>query len=81
MARFQLTQSIFVGQTKYHGGEVVTDLSPPSVAGDRVWIGPSSAVMAPGMVPLDGSATTMKKGSAFANEQVPSVITGVNSIG
>jgi len=80
MARFRLTQSIFVGQTKYHGGEVVTDLSPPSVAGDRVWLGLTFATMAPGMVPLDASATTMKATSAFANENVPNVILGVHSI-
>jgi hypothetical protein len=81
MARFRLTQSIVVAAIKYHGGEVVTDVQPPSVAGDRVWLGLSSAVMAPGMVPLDASATTMKQGSVFANEQVPTVILGVHSIG
>jgi len=81
MARFQLTQSIFVKDTKYHGGEVVTDIQPPSVPTDRVWIGLTAATMAPGMVPLDGLATTMKSASAFATENVPSVITGVNSIG
>jgi hypothetical protein len=81
MARFRLTQSIVVGAVDYHGGEVVTDIQPPSVPGDRVWLGLSSAVMAPGMVPLDGAATTMKAASAFANEQVPNAILGVHSIG
>jgi len=80
MARFRLTQSIFVKDTKYHGGEVVTDIQPPSVATDRVWLGLSSATMAPGMVPLDGSATSMKAASAFANENVPNAILGVHSI-
>lgn len=80
MVRFRLTQSIFVGQTKYHGGEVVTDVNPPSVATDRVWIGLTAATMAPGMVPLDIPSQNMKAASAFADENVPMVITGVNSI-
>jgi hypothetical protein len=81
LARFQLTQSIVVGAVKYHGGEVVTDTIPLTVPTDRHWPTLSAATMAPGMVPLDGAATTMKNASVFANEQVPNVILGVHSIG
>jgi hypothetical protein len=81
MARFQLTQSIVVGATKYHGGEIVTDTIPLTVPGDRHWPTLTAATMAPGMIPLDGPATTMKQASAFANENVPKVIHGVHSIG
>jgi len=81
MARFQLTQSIVVGAVKYHGGEVVTDTIPLTVPTDRHWPTLSAATMAPGMIPLDGPATTMKQASAFANEQVPNLILGVHSIG
>ena len=69
-----------VGATKFCGGEVVTDISPPSVVGDRHWPGLSAGVMAAGMVPLDSTATDMKNASAFAGEVVPSVILGVHSI-
>jgi hypothetical protein len=81
MARFRLTQSIIVGAVKYHGGEVVTDTIPITIAGDRHWPTLSSATMAPGMIALDASATTMKNASVFANEQVPNAILGVHSIG
>jgi len=81
MSRFRLTQSIVVGATKFIGGEIVTDVQPPSVAGDRYWSGLTAATMAAGMVPLDSAATTMKSASAFANENVPNVVLGVHSIG
>jgi hypothetical protein len=79
--RFRLTQSIVVGAVKYHGGEVVTDTLPLTVATDRHWPTLTAATMAPGMVPLDANSTTMKNASVFANEQVPTVILGVHSIG
>jgi len=66
---------------KFTAGQVVTDTSPASVAADLYWPGLTSATIAPGMVALDGSASTMKSASAFANEVIRTWITGVESVG
>ena len=81
MARFQLTQAIAISQARFHAGEIVTDQQPATVAGDRYWPGLTSQTMAPGMVPLDAGATTMKAASAFAGEVIRTWITGVDSVG
>jgi hypothetical protein len=80
VSRFQLTQAIALPQVRFKAGDIVTDVQPATVAGDRYWQGLSSATMAPGMVPLDGGATTMKAASQFANEAIRTWITGADSI-
>jgi hypothetical protein len=79
MARFRLTQAVVLpSQLRFHAGQIVTDQPPP--AGDLYWAGLTSATMAPGMMPLDGSATTMKNASRYANEPAATAIYGVDSI-
>jgi len=80
VSRFQLTQAIALPQARFKAGDIVTDVQPAAVAGDRYWPGLSAATMGPGMVPLDGSATTMKNASPFASEAVRAWITGADSI-
>jgi len=81
MARFRLTQAIATAQVRFHAGDVVTDTIPLTVATDRYWPGLSAAVMGPGMIALDASATTMKGSSKFAGEVISATILGVDSIG
>jgi hypothetical protein len=80
MARFQLTQAIAIAQARFHAGEIVTDLLPAPVIGDRYWPGLTSATMAPGMVALDAGAISMKAASAFNGEVIRTWITGADSI-
>jgi hypothetical protein len=80
MARFQLTMAVSVGQVCFAAGEIVTDLQPAPVLGDRYWQGLSSATMAPGMVPLDAGAVSMKAASPFNGEVIRTWITGGDSI-
>jgi hypothetical protein len=80
MARFRLTKAFVVGGIKFCAGDIVSDAAPTTV-GDKHWPGLTAGTMGSGMVPIDGPATTMKNASAFASEQVPATITGVDSIG
>ena len=80
MSRFRLTQAIAISQKRFHAGEIVTDVLPVGVPGDRYWQGLSATAMAPGMVPLDGGASTMKSASAFAGEVIRCTITGADSV-
>ena len=61
MARFRLMKAIATGALRFHAGEVVTDTIPLTVATDRHWPGLTASVMASGMVPLDGSASSRKQ--------------------
>jgi hypothetical protein len=81
MARFQSVVAFVVNHKSYKAGTTFADSAGNALAGDVVWatVGLSGG-MSPGLVPLDGAATTVKNGSRFANTQVPS-IDGVNSIG
>jgi hypothetical protein len=81
MARFRLMKAIATGALRFHAGEVVTDTIPLTVATDRHWPGLTASVMASGMVPLDGSASSMKAASVWAGEVLPATILGVDSIG
>ena len=81
MARFKLTQAVAVSPWRFHAGEIVADSQANAQLGDRVWNGLTSATMAPGMTPLDASATSMKAASPFANEPAATAITGADSIG
>jgi hypothetical protein len=81
MARFRLTRAISTAQVKFVAGEIVCDTPGAAVAGDKVWVGLTAATMGSGMIALDSGATTMKAASAWANEQAPLTITGVDSVG
>lgn len=80
MARFQSTVAMIIDHVKFNAGQTFADSVANKVGKDYVWAGMSSTSMHPGLVPLDGTATTMKNASRFATAQVPS-IDGVNSIG
>jgi hypothetical protein len=79
MARFGSTVAFVVAGRKYKAGTTYADTTGNAIAGDVVWVGMSSATMSPGLVPLDGAATSMKNGSVYASATVPR-IDGANSI-
>jgi hypothetical protein len=79
MARFGSTVAFVVGGRKYKAGQTYADSQVNAIGNDVVWVGMSSATMSPGLVPLDGAATTMKGGSRFSGTAVPT-IDGANSI-
>lgn len=80
MARFGSTCAFFVGGRKYKAGTTYADTIGNALAGDVIWPQvASSASMSPGLIPLDGSATTVKAGSVFAGVQFARP-DGVNSI-
>jgi hypothetical protein len=79
MARFGSTQAFVVAGRKYKAGQTYADTTGNALAGDVVWLGMSSATMSPGLVPLDGAATTMKNASPHAGVQIARP-DGVNSI-
>ena len=79
MARFQGTVSMVIDHKKFAAGQTYADTVANKVGSDYVWSGMSSNSLNPGLVPLDGAATTMKNASRFAGSAVPT-IDGVNSI-
>jgi hypothetical protein len=79
MARFGSTVAFFVGGRKYKAGQTYADTAGNALAGDVVWVGMSSQTMSPGLIPLDGPATTMKSASVHVGKQV-NLIDGANSI-
>ena len=79
MARFGSTVAFVIGHTKYRAGTTYADTSVNALPGDVVWVGLSSSKMSPGLIPLDGSATSMKNASVYAGSRVP-LIDGANSI-
>lgn len=79
MARFGSTVAFVVEGKRYKAGQTYSDNKANQLAGDVVWAGMSSSTMSPGLVPLDGAATSMKAGSLHAGKQV-NLIDGANSI-
>ena len=85
MARFGSTVSFTVPTSpngthkKYKAGQTYADTAANALAGDVVWYGMSSATMSPGLIPLDGAATTMKNASVYAGISIARP-DGVNSI-
>lgn len=84
MARFISTVAFTVptggAHQKCKAGTTFADTQGNALPGDIVWQGMSSGSMSPGLIPLDGTATTMKNGSVFAGLAVARP-DGVNSIG
>ena len=78
MARFGSTVAFVVGGKRYKAGQTYCDTKANQVGNDVVWAGMISVTMSPGLVPLDGTATTMKGGSVFAGKTTQ--IDGANSI-
>jgi len=81
MARFRVHKAFSTAQERFYAGQVVTDTIPLTVASDRYWPGLNAATLPSGLVPLDGSATSMKAASVWASEVLPATILGVDSIG
>jgi hypothetical protein len=79
MARFGSTVAFVVGGKRYKAGQTYADTAANAIAGDILWAGMSSSTMSPGLIPLDGAATSMKAGSIHAGKQV-NLIDGANSI-
>jgi hypothetical protein len=79
MARFGSTVAFVVNHKRYQAGTTYADTPANAIGNDVVWVGLSTSSMAPGLVPLDGTATTMKGASRFANTPIPT-IDGANSI-
>ena len=68
-----------VGHVRYKAGTMFADSAANAVAGDVIWTGMSSTTMSPGLIPIDGAATTMKNASPFAGNNFARP-DGVNSI-
>jgi hypothetical protein len=82
MARFGSTVAIVVdGHHSYKAGTTFADTKPNAIGNDVVWpqCG-TSAGMSPGLIPLDGAATTIMNASRFAGISIPRP-DGANSIG
>jgi hypothetical protein len=89
--RFRLTQSVVVGPAYFSGGDVVSNVPPPShptpspmwkiIDEDKHWPGLNHTTMVPGMVPLDDASSRMKALSRYSNETVSATISGRDSIG
>jgi hypothetical protein len=79
MARFGSTVAFVVAHKKYPAGTTYADTKANAVGSDVVWAGMSSSTMSPGLIPLDGTASTMKNASPFAGIQIARP-DGVNSI-
>lgn len=82
MARFQSTVAIHIpNQGTWKAGTTFADTVANKVGNDVVWAGCGlSGSMSPGLIPLDGAATTIKNGSVFSGISIPRP-DGVNSIG
>jgi hypothetical protein len=78
MARFGSTVAFVVGGKRHKAGTTYADTAASALPGDVVWVGMSSATMSPGLVPLDGGATSMKAGSIYVGKTT--CIDGANSI-
>jgi hypothetical protein len=80
MARFGSTVAFVVDGKRHKAGQTYCDSKANQLAGDIIWTGMSSSTMSPGLVPLDGSAVSMKAGSVYSGIQT-NLIDGANSIG
>jgi hypothetical protein len=80
MARFRSVRAFHRGQYKWRAGLTFADSQANAQPGDIVLTWLLSSSLPQGLVPLDGSGTTMKNSSAYANEIIPASITGVDSI-
>jgi hypothetical protein len=79
MARFGSTVAFVVGGKRHKAGTTYCDSKANQIGTDIIWAGMSSSTMSPGLVPLDGSATSMKNASVYASTPIP-LIDGANSI-
>lgn len=79
MARFGSTVAFVVGGKRHKAGQTYCDTKANQVGTDVIWAGMSSATMSPGLIPLDGTATSMKAASVYAGIQT-NLIDGANSI-
>ncbi len=80
MARFNSTVAFVVEGKRHKAGTIYADTKANQLAGDILWAGMSSSTMSPGLIPLDGAATSMKASSIYVGSQV-NLIDGANSIG
>jgi hypothetical protein len=80
MARFGSTVAFVVDGKRHRAGMTYCDSKANQLAGDIIWTGLSSSTMSPGLIPLDGSAVSMKAASVYSGVQT-NLIDGANSIG
>jgi hypothetical protein len=79
MARFGSTVAFVVDGKRHRAGTTYCDTKANQVGNDIIWTGMSSSSMSPGLIPLDGSATSMKAASPYSGIQT-NLIDGANSI-
>jgi hypothetical protein len=80
MARFGSTVAFVVNHIKYKAGTTFADSRANAVGNDVVWPDvANSSSMSPGLVALDGAATTVYNASRFVGQTTR--IDGANSIG
>jgi hypothetical protein len=79
MARFGSTVAIVVGHQRYKAGTTFADSKANAIGNDVIWVGLSSASMSPGLIPLDGTATSMKAASVYSGISIARP-DGANSI-
>ena len=80
MARFGSTVAFVVDGKRHKAGQTYCDSKANQIVGDIIWPGMSSTTMSPGLIPLDGSAVSMKAASVYSGVQT-NLIDGANSIG
>lgn len=79
MARFGSTVAFVVNHIRYNAGSTFADTKANAIGKDVVWADlANSSSMSPGLVPLDGAATTIYNASRFVGQSTR--IDGVNSI-
>lgn len=79
MARFGSTVAMVVDGKRHKAGTTFCDTKANQVGNDIIWLSMSSATMSPGLIPLDGAATSMKAASVYSGRQI-NLIDGANSI-
>jgi hypothetical protein len=79
MARFGSTVAFVVGGKRHKAGQTYCDTKANQIGTDVIWAGMSSSTMSPGLIPLDGAATSMKSASVYSGIQT-NLIDGANSI-
>ncbi len=81
MARWQGLGAFYLGSKRYKAGTTYADTAGNALPGDVVYapFGTSGGI-SPMLAPLDGAATALRNGSAYATTSLPCTITGTNSI-
>jgi hypothetical protein len=83
MARFMTTSAFYVDGAavgRVRAGRTVADSQANAMPNDVVWTGLNSQSLPQGMTPLDGSASSMRAASRWANTPIANVCLGGDSV-